>query len=112
MTKKVGNFLIVLRLPKSCLQSRQRFFVGVGKRKRKQLSKRLGGEIRFTKVVFIYDGKKLKTKKRKPFRYLVDPGPLAPGSVHRVKAKVTMVLTKGEKEKRLKRTIKGTVRAC
>jgi hypothetical protein len=112
VTKKVGNFLIVLRLPKSCVQSRQRFFVGVGKRKRKQLSKRLGGEIRFTKVVFVYDGKKLKVKTKKPFRYLVDPGPLASGSVHRVKAKVTLVLTKGSKEKKLKRTIKGTVRAC
>lgn len=112
VTKKVGNFLIVLRLPKSCLQSRQRFFVGVGKRKRKQLSKRLGGEIRFTKVVFIYDGKKLKVKKKKPFRYLIDPGPLAPKSVHRVKAKVTLILTKGNKEKKIKRTIKGTVRAC
>ncbi len=112
VTKKVGNFLIVLRLPKSCLQSRQRFFVGVGKRKRKQLSKRLGGEIRFTKVVFIYDGKKVKVKKKKPFRYLVNPGPLAAGSVHRVKAKVTLILTKGSKEKKIKRTIKGTVRAC
>jgi hypothetical protein len=112
VVKKVGDFLIVLRLPTSCLQSRQRFFVGVGKRKRKQLSKRLGGEIRFTKVVFIYDGKKLKVKKKKPFRYLIDPGPLAPKSVHRVKAKVTLILTKGEKEKKIKRTIKGTVRAC
>jgi hypothetical protein len=112
VVKKVGDFLIILRLPKSCLQSRQRFFVGVGKRKRGQLSKRLGGKIRFTKVVFIYDGKKLKVKKKKPFRYLVDPGPMAAGSVHRVKARVTMVLTKGNKEKKLKRVIKGTVKAC
>jgi hypothetical protein len=109
---KAGNFLIVLRLPKSCLQSRQRFFVGVGKRKRKQLQKKLGGKIHFTKVVFIYDGKKLKVKKKKPFRYLIDPGPLAPGSVHRVKAKVTAILEKGNREKKLKRVIKGTVRAC
>ncbi|HKO38704.1 MAG TPA: hypothetical protein VJU14_10090 [Solirubrobacterales bacterium] len=112
IVKKVGDYLIILRLPKSCLQSRQRFFVGVGKRKRKQLSKKLGGKIRFTKVVFIYDGKKLKVKKKKPFRYLIDPGPMAAGSVHRVKARVTMVLTRGEKEKTLKRVIKGTVRAC
>lgn len=109
---KAGDFLIVLRLPKSCLQSRQRFFVGVGKRKRKQLQKKLGGKIRFTKVVFIYDGKKLKTKKRKPFRYLVDPGPLAPGSVHKVKAKVTAILEKGSRKQKIKRVIKGTVRAC
>ncbi|HET7416987.1 MAG TPA: hypothetical protein VFJ61_05135 [Solirubrobacterales bacterium] len=112
VTKQVGDFLIVLRLPKSCLQSRQKFFVGVGKRKRKQLEKRLGGEIHFTKVVFIYDGKKLKVKKKKPFRYLVDPGPLARGSVHKVKAKVTLILEKGNQEKKIKRTIKGTVKAC
>ncbi|HST70166.1 MAG TPA: hypothetical protein VLI94_10970 [Solirubrobacterales bacterium] len=112
VVKKVGDFLIVLRLPKSCLQSRQRFFVGVGKRKRKQLSKKLGGKIRFTKVVFIYDGKKLKVKKKKPFRYLIDPGPMAAGSVHRVKARVTLILTKGEKEKKIKRVIEGTVKAC
>ncbi|HEX6152813.1 MAG TPA: hypothetical protein VFZ19_04740 [Solirubrobacterales bacterium] len=112
IVKKVGDYLIILRLPKSCLQSRQKFFVGVGKRKRKQLSKKLGGKIRFTKVVFIYDGKKLKVKKKKPFRYLVDPGPMAAGSVHRVKARVTMVLTKGEQEKKIKRVIKGTVKAC
>jgi hypothetical protein len=112
ITSKAGDFLIVLRLPKSCLQSRQRFFVGVGKRKRKQLQKKLGGKIHFTKVVFIYDGKKLKVKKKKPFRYLVDPGPLAAGSVHKVKAKVTAVLEKGNQEKKIKRLIKGTVKAC
>jgi len=113
VTAKAGPFFIVLRLPKSCAQSRQRFFMGVGKRKRKQLIKKLGGgTLRFTKVVFIYDGKKLKVKKKKPFRYLVDPGPLAPGSVHRAKAKVTAVLTQGERERKIKRTIKGTIRAC
>ncbi|HXR61332.1 MAG TPA: hypothetical protein VN732_08405, partial [Solirubrobacterales bacterium] len=112
ITKQVGDFLIVLRLPKSCLQSRQKFFVGVGKRKRKQLEKKLGGEIHFTKVVFIYDGKKLKMKKKKPFRYLIDPGPLAAGSVHKVKAKVTLILEKGSQEKKIKRVIKGTVKAC
>lgn len=112
VTKKAGDFLITLRLPKSCLQSRQRFFMGVGKRKRRQLSKKLGGQLRFTKVVFIYDGKKLKVKKKKPFRYLVDPGPLAPGSVHVAKAKVTATLTKGEKKRKVKRVLKGTVKAC
>jgi hypothetical protein len=110
--KKVGNFLITLRLPKSCLQSRQRFFAGVGKRKRKQLQKRLGGKVHFTKVVFIYDGKKLKVKKKKPFRYLIDPGPMAAGSTHVVKAKVTLILEKGSKKMKIKRTIKGTVKAC
>lgn len=113
VTKKAGAFLITLRLPKSCLQSRQRFFIGVGKRKRKQLIKKFGGgTLKFKKVVFIYDGKKKKVKKRKPFRYLVDPGPMAPGSVHVAKAKVTAILTKGKHEKKIKRLLKGTVRAC
>jgi hypothetical protein len=109
---QVGDYLIVLRLPKSCVQSRQQFFVGVGKRKRRQLEKRLGGKIHFAKVVFIYDGKKLKVKKNKPFRYLINPGPLAAGSVHQVKAKVTAILEKGNREKKIKRVIKGTVKAC
>lgn len=113
VTKKAGAFLIVLRLPKSCLQSRQRFFIGVGKRKRRQLVKKLGGgTLRFTKIVFFYDGRKVKVKKKKPFRYLVNPGPMAAGSVHRAKARVTAVLSQGEREKRIKRVIKGTVRAC
>jgi hypothetical protein len=112
VVSKVGDFLIVLRLPKSCLQSRQRFFVGVGKRKRRQLNKKLGGEVRFTKIVFIYDGKKLKVKKKKPFRYLIDPGVISPGSVHVVKARVTAILEKGNKERKIKRVIKGTVKGC
>lgn len=111
-TTTVGDFLITLRLPKSCLQSRQRFFVGVGKRKRRQLAKKLGGEVRIAKVVFVYDGRRLRVKKRKPFRYLVDPGSMASGSVHVVKTRVTLIVTKGEQERKVKRVLKGTVRAC
>jgi hypothetical protein len=40
------------------------------------------------------------------------PRPMAPGSVHVAKARVTLVLTKGKKEKKIKRLIKGTVKAC
>jgi hypothetical protein len=113
VVKKVGPFLITLRLPARCVQSRQKFFVGVGKRKRRQISKKLGGKLRFTKVVFVYDGKKLKVKKRKPFRYLIDPGVMHSGSVHRVKAKVTAILTKPDgREKKVKRKITGTIKAC
>jgi hypothetical protein len=112
VVKKAGPFLITLRLPKSCLQSNQRFFIGVGKRKRRALSKKLGGKLHFTKIVFIYDGKKLKVKKKKPFRYLVQPGPMVPGSTHVVKARVTAVLDLGKKEKKIKRVLKGKVRAC
>lgn len=54
----------------------------------------------------------LQVKKKKPFRYLVDPGPMAPGSVHVAKARVTLILTKSREEKKIKRLIKGTVRAC
>ena len=65
------------------------FFAGVGKRKRKGLSKQLKGKIKFKSVVFVFDGKKLKVKKKKPFRYLIDPGVMAAGSTHVVKTKVT-----------------------
>lgn len=110
--KKVGPFDLTLRLPKSCVQSRQRFFAGVGKRKRHGLSKKLGGTIKFSKVVFFFDGRKLRVKKKKPFRYLIDPGTMASGSVHVVKARVTAILTKNGKKKKVKRTLKGTIRAC
>jgi hypothetical protein len=113
VVKRVGPFLITLRLPKNCVQSRQTFFVGVGKRKRRALSKKLGGKLRFTRVVFIYDGRKLKVKKKKPFRYLIDPGVMQSGSVHRVKAKVTAILTKPDgRKKKVKRKITGTIKAC
>lgn len=110
--KKVGNFDLTLRLPKQCVQSQQRFFAGVGARKRKALSKKLGGKIKLKSVVFIYDGKKLKVKKKKPFRLLIDPGVMAAGSTHVVKTKVTAVLTKGGKEKKVKRTLKGAIKSC
>jgi len=110
--KKVGNFNLILRLPKRCVQSQQRFFAGVGARKRRALSKKLGGKIRLKKVVFIYDGKKLKVKKKRPFRYLIDPGAMKAGSVHVVKAKVTAILTKKGKSRKVKRTLRGTIKAC
>jgi hypothetical protein len=109
---KVGAFLITLRLPKRCVQSRQRFFAGVGKRKRKALAKKLGGKLKLKRVVFFYDGRKLRVKKRKPFRYLIDPGQMAPGSVHVVKARVTAILKKGKRKKKVKRTLKGKIKAC
>ena len=73
-TKNVGGYSLILRLPKQCVQSQQKFFAGVGARKRKALAKKLGGKVKLKQVVFIYDGKKLKVKKKKPFRYLIDPG--------------------------------------
>lgn len=110
--KKAGDYDLTLRLPQQCVQSGQRFFAGVGKRKRRNLARKLGGTIQFTKVVFIYDGRKLKTKEKKPFRYLIDPGQMKAGSTHVVKTKVTAVLTKGDQTKPVKRTLKGSIRAC
>ena len=37
---------------------------------------------------------------------------MAPGSTHVVKARVTAILTKNGKEKKVKRTLKGTIKAC
>ncbi len=111
-TKNVGGYSLILRLPKQCVQSQQRFFAGVGARKRKALAKKLGGKVKLKQVVFVYDGKKLKVKKKKPFRYLIDPGPMAAESTHVVKAKVTVILTKKGSSKKVKRTLKGAIKSC
>ncbi len=110
--KTVGGYSLILRLPKACVQSQQRFFAGVGARKRRALAKKLGGRVQLKQVVFVYDGKKLQVKKKKPFRYLIDPGVMAAGSTHVVKAKVTVTLTKKGTSKKVKRTLKGTIKSC
>jgi hypothetical protein len=110
--KKVDGFLLTLRLPKRCLQQQQPFFAGVGVRARGKLKKKLRGKIHVLKVVFKFDGKKLSVKKKKPYRQLVKPGPLAPGSVHRVVARVKVRVTKRGKSKKIVRVLRGTVKIC
>jgi hypothetical protein len=110
--KKVDGFLLTLRLPKRCLQQQQPFFAGVGVRARGKLKKKLRGKIHVLKVAFKFDGKKLSVKKKKPFRQLVSPGPLAPGSKHRVVARVTLRLTKHGKSRKVVRVLKGTISIC
>lgn len=110
--KKVDGFSLTLRLPKHCLQQQQPFFVGVGARARGKVKKSVRGKLRVLRVVFKFDGKKLSVKKRKPFRQLVTPGPLAPGSVHRVVARVKVRVTKHGRSKKVVRVLRGTISIC
>jgi hypothetical protein len=110
--KKVDGFLLTLRLPKRCLRQQQPFFAGVGVRARGKLKKKLRSKIHVLKVTFKFDGKKISAKKRKPFRQLISPGPLAPGSVHRVVARVKLRLTKHGRSKKVVRVLKGTISIC
>lgn len=110
--KKVGPFFLTLRLPKRCLQQQQPFFAGVGVRARGKLKKKLHAKIRVLKVTFKFDGKKISAKKKKPFRQLIDPGPLPPGTTHRVVARVKVKVTRKGRTKKVVRVLKGTVKIC
>jgi hypothetical protein len=110
--KKIGGFLLTLRLPKRCLQQQQPFFAGVGVRARGKLKKKLRARIHVLKVTFKFDGKRVSTKKKKPFRQLISPGPLPPGSVHRVVARVKLRVTRHGRSRKIVRVLKGTISIC
>ena len=108
----VGSNLLTLTLPQSCLQSQQPFFVGVGKKARRKVRKALRTKMKVLKVTFFFAGKKLKTKKKKPFRLLVEPGPLVSGTTYVVKARVTAQILKHGHKKKVVRTLKGQIKIC
>lgn len=112
VAKRLGAFAITMQLPKGCVQSLQSFPVGVGKKKRHGAAAKPGQKLTLKSVAFSYDGSKLATKGKKPFRLLVDPGALAPGSSHGVNVKVTATLGQGGNGKRVVRTLKGPVKGC
>lgn len=112
ISEPVGSNDLTLRLPKSCLGSAQPFYVGVGKRARRHVAKSLRGKINVKKVTFFFDGKKRKTLKKKPFRYLLKPGPLASGSTHTVKTRVTAIVRRHGHKKLVVRTLKGQIKIC
>jgi hypothetical protein len=112
ITTAVGGFLLFLTVPKHCLKPRQPFFIGVGKRARHRIKRSVRGKLKIIKVTFKFDGKKLSTLKKKPFRQLVSPGPLPSGSTHTVVARVTMRLTKKGHRKKVVRVLRGTVKIC
>lgn len=110
---KVGGFELTLRLPQSCLQQGQSFYAGAGKRVRHKVGKAVHSKLTLKSAAFSFDGKKLKTLKKKPLKLLINPGTLAPGSVHTVKVKITAVTRgKGVKPKKVVRTLKGTIKIC
>jgi hypothetical protein len=108
----VGDNELTLTVPKRCLQQLQPFFIGVGKKARGKVKRSLRGKLRILKVTFKFDGRKLVTKKKKPFRKLVTPGPLPRGSKHTVAARVTARVTKFGKSKKVVRVLKGDVSVC
>jgi hypothetical protein len=112
VSKTVGANLLTLTVPKSCLSSAQPFYVGVGKKARHKVAKSLRARMKVVKVTFSFDGKKLKTLKKKPFRYLIVPGPLVAGSKHTVSARVSAIVDKHGKKKRVVRTLKGQISIC
>jgi hypothetical protein len=111
VSKPVGADALTLRLPASCLQLRQSFYVGVGKRKRHGLAKSLHARLKVLRVTFSFHHKK-KTRKKRPFRWLIVPGPLVSGRKYTVKARVTALLHRRGHRKRVVRTLKGRVLVC
>jgi hypothetical protein len=111
ITTPVGSNLLTLKVPKSCLASQQPFYVGVGKKLRHKIAKALRSKLKVVKVTFSFNGQK-KTLKKKPFRWLITPGVLTPGKQYLVKARVTALVTKHGKTKRVVKTLKGPVSVC
>jgi hypothetical protein len=112
IAKPVGDFELTLRLPKSCLQSRQPFYAGAGKRVRHKVAKALRSKLTLIKASFSFDGRKLKTLKKKPLKLLIEPGPLPAGSTHTVKVRVTAIARKHGRKKKVVRTLKGQITIC
>jgi hypothetical protein len=111
ITKSVEGNLLTLKVPGMCLESLQPFYVGVGQKARHRIAKALRTRMKVVKVTFSFDGKK-KTLKKKPYRWLITPGPLKPGVKYTVKARVTALVHKHGHKKRVVRTLKGQVSAC
>jgi hypothetical protein len=112
IAKPVGDFELTLRLPKSCLQSQQPFYAGAGKRVRHKVAKALRSKLTLVKASFSFDGRKLKTLKKKPLKLLIEPGPLPAGSTHTVKVRVTAIARKHGHKKKVVRTLKGQITIC
>jgi hypothetical protein len=110
--KPVGDFELTLRLPKSCLQPGQPFYAGAGKRVRHKVAKALRSKLTLKKASFSFDGKKLKTLKKKPLKLLISPGPLPAGTTHTVTVRITAIARKHGENKKVVRTLKGTIKIC
>jgi hypothetical protein len=112
ITKVVGGNLLTLTVPEACLAPDQPFYIGVGKKARHKVARSLRSKMKVVKVTFAFDGKKLKTLKKRPFRYLVHPGTLAAGGKHTVTARVTAIVKRHGHSKRVVRTLTGQISIC
>ncbi|MGA8744986.1 MAG: hypothetical protein WB507_03880 [Solirubrobacterales bacterium] len=111
ITTPVGGNLLTLKVPKNCLASLQPFYVGVGKKARHKIARALRSKLKVLKVTFSFDGQK-KTLKKRPFRWLIRPPALTPGKKYIVKARVTALVDKHGKSKRVVKTLRGPVSVC
>lgn len=112
VAKRIGAFTILMRLPRGCVRSLQAFPVGVGKKRRRGAAAKPGQGLTLKRVTFSYDGERLASKGRKPFRLLVDPGALAPRSAHRVSVGVTAALRRAGERKQVVRTLSDPIKGC
>ncbi len=111
ITTPVEGNLLTLKVPGMCLEALQPFYVGVGKKARHRIARALRTKMKVAKVTFSFNGTK-KTLKKKPFRWLITPGPLTPGQKYTVKARVTALVKKHGHTKRVVKTLKGQVSVC
>jgi hypothetical protein len=112
VAKSVGRFELTLRLPKACLQAGQPFYAGAGRRVRRKVARATRSKLTLKKASFSFDGRKLKTLKKKPLKLLISPGPLAAGSTHTVKVRITAIARRHGKKRKVVRTLKGTISIC
>jgi hypothetical protein len=112
VAKRLGAFAIKMQLPKGCVQPFQSFPVSVGKKKRHGAAVKPGQKLTLKSVSFSYNGGKLATRGKKPFRLMVEPGAIAPHSSHRVGAKVTATLGRRGGGKKVVRTLSGSIKGC
>jgi hypothetical protein len=113
-TKSTGvekGVSITLKLPKSCVQTLQSFKVYIGTRIKHKIAGGRRGKV--TRAVVSLDKVKLKTIKKRPFRYLVPGINAATKTKHVVSVKVTVRIKRPGHGTRTKtKTVKGTVKIC
>jgi hypothetical protein len=111
-TATVGGGLLVLAVPKTCLTRGQPFYVAVSSKRLGKGGRLTTAKLKIVRVTFLLDGKKLEALKKKPFRFLVDPGlPIATGK-HTVGARVTAIVKKNGRKKRVTRTLSDQITLC
>lgn len=110
VTVRVGGTTYGLALPRRCVKQGQSVTLKVTQRtKRKLIRAKSAKRYKVKRVVFSV-GKRKRTDKKAPFRWKVSTAKFAPKSKHSVKVKVSLRRIKGNR--RVTKTLKGTLRIC